>query len=640
MAGYIAMVVGLLSAYYLGFNAAILDLGSMFQAIASVTRGEPLMLTSARGNVSRLAGHVELIYFAFVPFVAVWPDPRVLLIGQTLLAATGAIPAYRLALRRLESTLAARCAALIYLAYPVALTAALFDFHGDTLAMPLLLWLIDALDRRAWRAAALFVALSLMCKVYVALPVAAIGAYLFLWGGQRRAGLLVGGVATIYGAVVFLGVRPLFEAAGGEHIANNYVQHYFGELEEIVATGAQRLLVALVVVGPVLLLAWRGWRWMLLTAPLIAAVLISTGPGTTFHYGHHHYALAVPFLVLATIDGAARLRARSEGGVAASAPSAALPGKAPARRTRNWRADMVFTTVLVVLVSAMLVDIPLNPNFWLAPPGVGLDHAMYGIIDRDRLKTRVLAEQVPPDVPLAASTFMGPHLANRPTLYALRPNDDPGGEQLPRILPRVDYALADALFDWRTVVGGQLVAGVNYEAREIGILLRDPAFALTYARDGLLLFRRDAAPEAALRQEIAVVPEPVLPPRPAAFGPIRLLGVQSEPLGARRYRLSFEWTLSGEALEQDLLAVSRLAGVADARLVHLPSYTLLPTSRWRPGQIVRESFMIELPAELAPGSYSLLSAWYDPAHPEAFATDERSRLPATDEVVVATLDVE
>ncbi len=34
--------------------------------------------------------------------------------------------------------------------YPTALTSVLFDFHGDTLAMPLLLFALDALDQRAW----------------------------------------------------------------------------------------------------------------------------------------------------------------------------------------------------------------------------------------------------------------------------------------------------------------------------------------------------------------------------------------------------------------------------------------------------------------------------------------------------------
>jgi Predicted membrane protein len=146
---YLVMIGWLSIARYMGFNAGVLDLGTMYQAIASTLRGEPLIVTSPQGNVSRLAGHFELIYYAFAPLIALWPDPRVLLIGQTLLAASGAFPAYAIALRRLDSVLAARSIVLIYLLYPVALTAVLFDFHGDTLAMPMILWLVDALERRS-----------------------------------------------------------------------------------------------------------------------------------------------------------------------------------------------------------------------------------------------------------------------------------------------------------------------------------------------------------------------------------------------------------------------------------------------------------------------------------------------------------
>lgn len=625
MAVYV-LVIGVLSLLrYAGYNAGLLDLGSMYQAIASVLRGEPLMLTSPRGNVSRLAGHVELIYYVFAPLVALWPDPRGLLLGQTLLAATGAIPAYRLALRRLDSVLAARCAALIYLLYPVALTAALFDFHGDTLAMPLLLWAIDAFDRRDARAAALWVGLSLLCKVYVAVAVAALGAYLFLWGGQRRAGLITAGAAGLYGALVFLVVRPRFEAAGGVHVANDYINHYFGAPETLLATSGERALAALVVIGPALFLAWRGWRWLLMAAPLIGAVLVSTGPGAGYHYAYHHYALAVPFIVMAAIDGAARLRA-----VSAAAPPGAKP--------RRWRADLVFTTVVVGLTSALLVDQPLNPAFWMGLPGQGLDSSAYGATSRDRLKDRFLAAHAPPPAaPIAASMFLAPRLADRDTLYAVRYPDDPGGARLPTLLPVVDYVLADALFDWRTVDGETILGGPAYERAEIALLLRDPAFGLAVAEDGLLRFERNASAPLMQRVELAAIND--LPEQTAYFGPVRLLGAELAPLEGRRYRASFAW-MATEPLPSDrsLIPVSVIEGV-EGRIVHLPTYALLPTATWPMGAIIREEFDLELPADLPAGSYTWRVGWYDPAHPDAYATDERSRFMGAAPATVGAIEV-
>jgi uncharacterized membrane protein len=614
---------------YWGYNAGMLDLGVMTQAIVSVLRGEPLVGTGMGGNFSRLAGHFELIYLVFAPLVAIWPSPQPLLIGQALLATAGAIPAYRLALRRLDSRLAARCAALIYLLYPVMQTAVLFDFHGDTLAMPLLLFALDAADRKAWRWYALWIALALTCKVYVAAPVAGIGAYLWLWGGQRRAGTWTMIVAVTYGAVVFFGLRQLFvvtPTVTAQILATNYINFYFGAPQQIWLTLPERLGNMLVVFGPALFLAWRGWRWLLPAAPLTLAVLVSTGPGGVYYYAYHHYAMVVPFVVMAIIDGAARLRAG-----AAQAPTGSV--------VRRWQPDLVFTTMIVVLCCALLVDQPLNPLFWLAPPGRGLDSAVYGVIARDGLKDRLLAEHAPPRAPIAASMFLAPRLVDRDLLYLVRYPDDSGGRRLPSLLPQVDYVLADALFDWRRVIDGAVVGGPAYEQVEIGIALRDPAFGLVLARDGLLLFQRGAPPEAVLAQQAEVVPTVALPPQPASFGPIRLLGAEVTHMDGRRYRASFAWT-ADEALPANraLIAVSSLAGVEGARMVHLPSFALLPTPERQAGVIVEERFEVELPAGLPPGRYEWRVSWHDPAHPAAYTTDQRSMIGAAP-VAIAEIEV-
>src|SRR5690554_2974627 len=103
------MLTWLSLARYAGFNAGMLDLGNMAQAIWSATQGRPLMYSDPAGvSLSRLTGHVELIYFLFAPLYALWPDPRLLLIAQAALFALGAIPVYRMARRRLESVNAAR----------------------------------------------------------------------------------------------------------------------------------------------------------------------------------------------------------------------------------------------------------------------------------------------------------------------------------------------------------------------------------------------------------------------------------------------------------------------------------------------------------------------------------------------------
>jgi hypothetical protein len=459
---------------------------------------------------------------------------------------------------------------------------------------------------------------------------------MWLWGGQRRAGALTVGAAVLYGALAFFVLRPLFAIpALLPRSTLDPVSYYYGNLGSVLQTLGPRLLNALVVFGPALLVAWRGWRWLLVGLPLALAVLISTGPGPAYAYTYHHYALVVPFIVLATIEGAQRMQQR-----------AADPAR---RRGRSWRGDLGFTVAIVLLAQALLVDTPTNPLFWLGIPGQGLDSAQYGRIPRDDLKDRFIAEQVPPDAPLAASSFLTPHLANRATLYTVRYPDDPGGERLPALLPYVDYVLADALFDWRRIVDGMLTGGVAYEQAEINLLLRDPNFGLVAARDGLLLFERGATPPRTLRQDIApAVPVPNTPPAATFADTIHLLDASIEPLGARRYQASFLWQPARPLTDADsLIAVSRLLpanGPGDnaapaARFVHLPTFALYPPPAWQPGEAMRETFAVQRPADLAPGSYRWYVGWYTTQHPAAYATDERSRL-GEHEALVGTIVVE
>jgi hypothetical protein len=271
-------------------------------------------------------------------------------------------------------------------------------------------------------------------------------------------------------------------------------------------------------------------------------------------------------------------------------------------------------------------------------PGQGRDHAAYGRTERDALKDRWLAVHVPAEAPIAASMFLAPRLVERSTLYIVRYNDDPGGERLPSLLPQVEYVVADALFDWRQVGAGTIAGGAAYEQAEIGILLRDPQFALVQARDGLLLFARTTEPEP-LPQSIAVVERSDLPAQPLDFGPVRLLGARVTPLGDRRFQAEFAWQRTNVELPGPIIAVSRLDGAANARMPHLPSYTLLPPAEWAPGAIVLERFVVEVPPDVAPGRYTWRAGWYRLNHPEAHATDARSRVPGSAELPILTIDV-
>ena len=135
-----AMLVTLSVLRYTAYTANMFDLGHMAQAIWSSTQGRPLEVSYHGNVVSRLALHAELIYFLITPLYALFPSPITLVVVQALLFGLGGLPLYYLARRRIGNVHAARVITLIYLFCPVAQNAVLFDFHGDTLAMPLMMF--------------------------------------------------------------------------------------------------------------------------------------------------------------------------------------------------------------------------------------------------------------------------------------------------------------------------------------------------------------------------------------------------------------------------------------------------------------------------------------------------------------------
>jgi hypothetical protein len=123
----------------------------------------------------------------------------------------------------------------------------------------------------------------------------------------------------------------------------------------------------------------------------------------------------------------------------------------------------------------------------------------------------------------------------------------------------------------------------------------------------------------------------------ADFGPVRLLEARIDSSENRLFRAYFSWKLIGDSIDRRIIAVSRLEGVDGSRVVHLPSAFLKPTNTWSADYVVVEQFEIRFPADLPPGDYRWITAWYDPTHTDAYATDQRSRIGS--EVVIDTITI-
>src|SRR5947209_7054854 len=237
--GLVALAAILFSAYFifihLGRQSAYLtpaeDLGIMDQAIWSLTHGQLFHQTICNTvsdtncyntvGISRFAIHFEPILFPVSLFYFIWPNPNTLLVIQTLVVASGAFPAFRLARLRLRNELAAVGIALLYLLYPAQQQATVFDFHAVTFTAALLLFTLYFMYTRRTVWLFVFAILSMACKEEIPVVIALFGLWSILFQHQWRTGGILVLLAIGWLGLVFLSFH-FFSPTGHPSLASRY----------------------------------------------------------------------------------------------------------------------------------------------------------------------------------------------------------------------------------------------------------------------------------------------------------------------------------------------------------------------------------------------------------------------------------
>lgn len=158
----------------------------------------------------------------------------------------------------------------------------------------------------------------------------------------------------------------------------------------------------------------------------------------------------------------------------------------------------------------------------------------------------------------------------------------------------------------------------------------------------------------ALIRELTIVTAPagaraVVEARPARarFTPgLELVGVSQAPAGLRPGEsvfLTLYWRAEA-ALTEDLVAFLHLGAGLDgapplAQHDGQPCQGLFPTSRWRPGDLVPDSFAITLPADAPPGEYPLVAGWYRYPSLERLPLESADQALADNRAVIGTVTV-
>ena len=371
-----------------GLGTSSYDVGLYDQGTWLLSRFEAPFVTLMGRNL--LGDHASIVMFLVVPFYWFVPGTETLLAIQSVVVASGALPLYFFARRRLGGQVMPVVIGATWLVNPAVNGTNLENFHPDSflgLFLPLALY---AMLEKRWRLYWVAVVLCMTVKEDVSLVLVPLGLVMMLRGERRRGAVTAVAAVAASLAGMFLLMRSLigvptrnawripFGGVGG------FLRETFTNPGNVLSylSSEGRLFYLwqmFVPFGPVFLLA-----------PEIAAisVLVLTGNIVSnfwyqFHIGYHYSLVAVPAIGFATVVGAARLH-------------------------RDSRPLAVTVVALCSLVSGLM---------WTALPGARNEIAHWPASHPVAVAAREIIKEVPDDAAVAVFHSLAPHMAHRVHVY-------------------------------------------------------------------------------------------------------------------------------------------------------------------------------------------------------------------------------
>jgi uncharacterized membrane protein len=432
------------------------DLGNMVQAVWSTAHGHPLRMTGLHGDqVSRLGAHVDPILVLFTPLWWVWPSPNMLLVGQAVAVALGAVPVFWLARKHLASPRAGLGFALAYLLYPATGWLTLNEFHPVALATPLLLLAFWYLEEDRLLPFAFCAIAASACKEEIALVVAGFGIWYALAGRRWVAGAAIAAVGALWAGIAISVVIPHYHAGAESDFYGRYseVGGSAGGIVKTALTHPLRIAEAafssrdlhflLELVAPLAALCLFAPLILVAALPELAINLLSaTTTQTSIHF--HYTAGLIPPLVIAAIFGAKRFPKR------------------------------VVPVAGLVVLAALIGNYRLGPipGWRHVPGGEQFQATAARVTKHDRIAERAL-KLIPAGAVVSATNTLGAHLSARRRFLSFP------------FLEEATWIAAD-----ETQPGYADRYAPVPTAVQLAALRRNPEWRLVFEQDGVLVFRR------------------------------------------------------------------------------------------------------------------------------------------------------
>lgn len=207
------------------------DFGIFAQMFHNMKETGLAVTTVERGKMlSHFSVHVSPIYYLMLPFYCLFPKPETLQILQAAVLASAVIPMWLIGkqhgLGGLPRTLL--CALLLFL--PCTAGGASYDLHENCFLLPLVLWLMYAIDRENLFLTALFAVLTLAVKEDAAVYVAIAALYLIIRCavnyGKHQKKMLFAGIFMLTLSLVWFLLVTDYLATHGDGVMTYRYQNF------------------------------------------------------------------------------------------------------------------------------------------------------------------------------------------------------------------------------------------------------------------------------------------------------------------------------------------------------------------------------------------------------------------------------
>jgi uncharacterized membrane protein len=362
---------------------------------------------------SHFGNHAEFFAYALLPFYAIRQNGGTLLILQSLVLGSAAIPLYKLA-RRHIAPWPACLLALSYLLYPALHGENLFEFHFLPFGPFLLWWAWYFLEVRRDGWAALFVFFTLGCREDVSSWVAVLGAYFLFTGRRPKAGLILALVGSAWCFTLKFKIMPM--VGGGESFTMIYKdlvppgsKSFAGAVATVLGNPGYttwtlaempKLIYMLQILLPLGLLPFRRPIWAILCIPGFFFSILSTQYSPLISINFQYSAHWIAFLFPGVAIGLEWMDKRQlDRAVRAIARRAALAAMVCMALPVSYQYGAIFQ-------KTNSYGGPIKYTFGVDPEG----RKRHDAAER-------LVRKLPPRAKVSGSGFTTPYISNRPDAY-------------------------------------------------------------------------------------------------------------------------------------------------------------------------------------------------------------------------------